>query len=100
MYKAIRVLSLLLQRLSADHSHVGDMGAVDPSYPLLPIASVLAATMLLLVLLTASVRQQWNFGVALLCFWLLLQNATGAVNTVLWSDNADVRLYVYCDIGM
>ena len=75
------------------------MGAVDPSYPLLPIASVLAAAMLLLVLLTASVRQQWNFGVALLCFWLLLQNATGAVNTVLWSDNADVRLYVYCDIG-
>ncbi|KZV66007.1 fungal pheromone STE3G-protein-coupled receptor [Peniophora sp. CONT] len=75
------------------------MGAVDPSYPLLPIASILAAVMLFLVLLTASIRQQWNFGVALLCFWLLLQNATGAANTIIWSDNADVKLLVYCDIG-
>lgn len=76
------------------------MGAVDPSYPLLPIASILAAFMLLLVLLTASVRQQWNFGVTLLCFWLLLQNTTVAVNTIIWSDNADIKLHVYCDIGL
>ena len=75
------------------------MAAVDPTYPLLPIASILASFMLLLVLLNASIRQQWNFGVALLCFWLLLQNTTGAANTIIWSDNADIRLLVYCDIG-
>ena len=76
------------------------MGAVDPSFPLLPIASISAAVMLFLVLLTASIRQQLNFGVAVLCFWLFLQNTTAAVDTFLWSDNADVRLYVYCDIGV
>ena len=75
------------------------MAAVDPTYPLLPIASVLASFMLLLVLLNASIRQQWNFGVALLCFWLLLQNTTGAANAIIWSDNANVRLLVYCDVG-
>ncbi|VDB91254.1 unnamed protein product [Peniophora sp. CBMAI 1063] len=74
------------------------MGAADPSYPLLPIALILAAVMLLLVLLLASIRQQWNFGVAILCFWLFLQNATAAANTIIWSDNVDIKLEVYCDI--
>ena len=52
------------------------MAAVDPTYPLYPIASFLASSMLLLVLLTSFVRQRWNFGVALLCFWLFFENLT------------------------
>ena len=76
------------------------MIAVDPTYPLYPIANIISATMLLLVLLTSFIRQSWNLGVTFLCFWLLLENLTNGVNAVIWSDNADVKLYVYCDIGM
>ena len=73
---------------------------LDPTYPLYPIASTIAAAMLFLVLLTSFVRQNWNLGVAFLSFWLLLENVTEAVNTVVWSDNADIKHYIYCDIGM
>ena len=74
-------------------------GAVDPSYPFYPMACILAAAMLLLVLLTSFVRQSWNLGVAFLCFWLFFECLTAGVNAIIWSDNADVKLYIYCDIG-
>ncbi|KZV68511.1 STE3-domain-containing protein [Peniophora sp. CONT] len=74
------------------------MGAADPSYPLHPIACILAATMLILVLLTSFIRQNWNLCVTFLCFWLFLENLTGAANTIIWSDNADIKHFVYCDI--
>ncbi|KZV69107.1 STE3-domain-containing protein [Peniophora sp. CONT] len=74
------------------------MDAVDPTYLLYPIACLLASAMLLLVLTTSFVRQSWNLGVTFLCFWLFLELVTFAVNAIVWSDNADVKLYVYCDI--
>ncbi|KZV69827.1 fungal pheromone STE3G-protein-coupled receptor, partial [Peniophora sp. CONT] len=74
------------------------MGAADPTYPLYPIACILASTMLLLVLMTSFVRQSWNLGVIFLCFWLFLELATESVNAIIWSDNADIKFYVYCDI--
>ncbi|KZV69111.1 STE3-domain-containing protein [Peniophora sp. CONT] len=74
------------------------MSPVDPTYPLYPIACILASAMLLLVLTTSFVRQSWNLGVTFLCFWLFCENVTGAVNTIVWFDNADIKLYVYCDI--
>ena len=75
------------------------MAAVDPTYPLYPIATLLASVILLLVLLTSFVRQSWNFGVALLCFWLFFENLTLGTNAILWSDNFVIKLDVYCDIG-
>ena len=75
------------------------MTAVDPTYPLYPIACFLSAIMLFLVFFTSFVRQTWNLGVAFLCFWLFLETPTEGFNAVLWSDNADIKLYVYCDIG-
>ncbi|KZV72024.1 STE3-domain-containing protein [Peniophora sp. CONT] len=74
------------------------MGAVDPTYPLYPIAAIISAVLLLSVLLSSFVRQGWNLGVAFLCFWLFLENLTGAVSAIIWSDNDDTKLYVYCDI--
>ncbi|KZV69630.1 fungal pheromone STE3G-protein-coupled receptor [Peniophora sp. CONT] len=73
-------------------------GAVDPTYPLFSVASLIAATMLLLVLLNSFIRQSWNLGVIFLCFWLFLEDLTSAIGTIIWSDNADIKLYVYCDI--
>ncbi|KZV71170.1 fungal pheromone STE3G-protein-coupled receptor [Peniophora sp. CONT] len=74
------------------------MGAVDPTYPLYPIACILASTMLLLVLVTSLVRHSWNMGVTFLCFWLFFENIAGAINAIVWSDNADIKLHIYCDI--
>ncbi|VDB87013.1 unnamed protein product [Peniophora sp. CBMAI 1063] len=74
------------------------MAAVDPTYPLYPIACFLAAAMLFLVLLTSFVRQSWNLGVAFLSFWLFFEVLTAGIDTIIWSDNADIKLYVYCDI--
>ncbi|KZV66404.1 STE3-domain-containing protein [Peniophora sp. CONT] len=72
--------------------------AVDPTYPLYPIASILAASMLLLVFSTNLIRQSWNLGLAFLCFWLFLENLADGINAIIWADNADIKLYVYCDI--
>ncbi|KZV66555.1 STE3-domain-containing protein [Peniophora sp. CONT] len=74
------------------------MGAVDPTYPLYPMASILAATLLLLVLTTSPMRRTWNLGVAFICFWLFLETLTNGVDAILWSDNANVKHLVYCDI--
>ncbi|KZV68508.1 STE3-domain-containing protein [Peniophora sp. CONT] len=74
------------------------MAAGDPTYPLYPIACILAAVGLLLVLLTSFVRQSWNLGVTFLSFWLFIENLFDAVNAIIWSDNADIKHYVYCDI--
>ncbi|KZV67375.1 STE3-domain-containing protein [Peniophora sp. CONT] len=74
------------------------MGAVDPTYPLFPIASILAAVLLLIMLLNGLVRQSWNLGLCFLSFWLLVINLINAANAIIWSDNADIKLYVYCNI--
>ena len=74
--------------------------AVDPTYPLYPVCAVLAAVVLLLVLLTNFIRQNWNLGIAFLCFWLFLESIADGVNSIIWFDNSDIKHYVYCDIGM
>ena len=75
------------------------MHAADPTYPLYPIFCFVSVVMLFSVLLTSFVRQRWNFGVSSLCFWLFLELLLAAINAILWSDNNDVKFYVYCDIG-
>ena len=75
------------------------MSVADPTYPLYPIATSIASAMLLLVLTTSFYRHRWNLGVLFLCFWLFWENLTGTINSVVWSDNADIKLAVYCDIG-
>ncbi|KZV69113.1 fungal pheromone STE3G-protein-coupled receptor [Peniophora sp. CONT] len=54
--------------------------------------------MMLLVLTVSFVRQSWNLGVTFLCFWLFFELVTTAASAIIWSDNADIKLYVYCDI--
>ncbi|VDC07907.1 unnamed protein product [Peniophora sp. CBMAI 1063] len=75
------------------------MGPVDPTYPLYPVASTLAGLMMLFVLLTSLIRQNWNLGVAFLCFWLLFENVTYAADTIVWSDNIDLKSYAFCDFA-
>ena len=74
------------------------MGA-DPSFPLFPVVSLLATVLFILILSSSLVRRSWNLGVAFLCVWLVFENLTHAINAIIWADNADARLYVYCDVG-
>ena len=97
MNATIKAGVLSLANLNIELSR--NMAAVDPSYPLYPIACFLSSIMLLLVLLTSFIRQSWNFGVALLCFWLFFENITSGISAITWSDNYDIKFYVYCDIG-
>jgi hypothetical protein len=71
----------------------------DPTYPLYPVVSFTCAALLLLTLTTNTVRQSWNLGVLFLCFWLFWETLFQGIDAVIWSNNADVKLPVYCDIG-
>jgi hypothetical protein len=76
------------------------MAPADPTYPLYPVACMICATGLLLVLFTSFVRQSYNLGVTLLCAGLFLETLTYGINGIIWADNADVKAYIYCDIGL
>ncbi|VDB94407.1 unnamed protein product [Peniophora sp. CBMAI 1063] len=39
-----------------------------------------------------------NLSVAFLCFWLFFETLTDGIDSVIWFDNADIKLYVYWDI--
>ncbi|KZV72030.1 fungal pheromone STE3G-protein-coupled receptor [Peniophora sp. CONT] len=75
------------------------MVAVDPSYPLTPLVGFIAAGLLVPVLFSSLIRESWNLGVIFLCFWLICENLIFAVNAILWSDNADAKFFVYCEIA-
>lgn len=75
------------------------MGAVDPSYPLLPVVYFLSSLMTIVVLVTGVVRQSWNLGVTFLCFWLSVEGLVDEANFIIWSSGSEVKHHVYCDIG-
>ncbi|KAI0317106.1 GPCR fungal pheromone mating factor [Amylostereum chailletii] len=71
---------------------------MDPTYPLVPVVSFIAASLVLLTVLT-SVRRRWNVGVLMLNMWLFLLNLIQGFETIIWSDNARNRSPVWCDIS-
>ncbi|VDB87629.1 unnamed protein product [Peniophora sp. CBMAI 1063] len=75
------------------------MAAADPTYPFLPLMCILASVLMLCMLLNGFVRQKWNNGVAFLCFWIMVDNVIYAINTIVWADNFELKLYIYCDIA-
>jgi hypothetical protein len=72
---------------------------VDPTYPLYPIVSIISSACMLLILTTNFVRRSWNLGVSFLCFWLFWSTLTDGIDAVIWADNMDIKLYIWCDIG-
>ncbi|KAJ7162667.1 GPCR fungal pheromone mating factor [Mycena crocata] len=72
--------------------------AVDPTYPLYPVLCIIAAFCMFLILSHSFIRQSWNLAVTLLCIGLFLDNLTHGINAVVWRDNADIKVPVYCDI--
>ncbi|KAJ7254568.1 pheromone A receptor-domain-containing protein [Mycena rebaudengoi] len=72
--------------------------AVDPSYPLYPILCIVSAFFMFLILTHSFIRQTWNLAVTFLSIGLFLDNLTHGINAVVWRDNADIKVPVYCDI--
>jgi hypothetical protein len=80
-------------------SQISSTMTMDPTYPLLPILSIVCSIFMIMVLATSFIRQSWNLGLLLLCAALLVGDLTLGINTIVWSDNADIKALVYCDIG-
>ncbi|KAF8149276.1 pheromone A receptor-domain-containing protein [Mycena galopus ATCC 62051] len=72
--------------------------AVDPTYPLYPTLCIISAFFMFLILTHSFIRQSWNLAVTFLCIGLFLDNLTHGINAVVWRDNADIKVPVYCDI--
>lgn len=75
------------------------MVATDPTYPLYPVLSLVCAAFLALILVLGAMHVSLNRAATFLCFWLFLENLTNGIDAIIWSDNDDVKLAVWCDIG-
>ncbi|KAJ7160415.1 pheromone A receptor-domain-containing protein [Mycena filopes] len=74
------------------------MAAADPTYPLYPTLCIISAFFMFLILTHSYIRQSWNLAVTLLCVGLFLDNLTLGINAVVWRNNADIKVPVYCDL--
>ena len=74
--------------------------AVDPTFPLYPIAAIISSVSVLLLFAMHIVYRPWTFGIVSLCFWLFWENLASGMNHIIWSDNSDVKAHLYCYVGM
>ncbi|VDC04273.1 unnamed protein product [Peniophora sp. CBMAI 1063] len=74
------------------------MGAVDHTYPLHPIACVVGAVMLLVVIAVYLIRRRWNLVIFFLASCLAIENLMLAANEISWFSDASIKLHAYCDI--
>ena len=72
---------------------------MDPTYPLAPVANLVACILALLSLLTGFTRRSRNVGVMSFAIWVMVMSLTTAINEFVWSDSSTVKLEVWCDIG-
>ena len=72
--------------------------SIDPTYPLVPIASIFAAVLVLLTFITSGVRGAYNRGVVMFEGWVLVGLLITAVQTIVWRNTYDIIAPVFCDI--
>ena len=70
-----------------------------PGYPAIPITAFISSALLLLVLITSIERRSWNFGLTILCFSVFIENFFGAIETIIWRNDAEIRLHAFCDFS-
>lgn len=72
---------------------------MDPTYPLVPIANFIAVA-LVIVPIFHLVARSWNTGVYYVyALWVSLLSLSIAVNTIVWSSDANDRAPIWCDIS-
>ena len=72
---------------------------MDPTYPLVPVANLVACILVLLSLLTGFTWRSWNVGVMSFAIWVMIMSLITSVNEFVWSDDSTIKLDVWCDIG-
>ena len=72
--------------------------AMDPTFPLVPIANFLAC-ILVLSSLSGRMFKSWNIGACSFGLWVAAESFVRAVNAIIWSDNVDNIAPYWCDIG-
>lgn len=70
---------------------------MDPTYPLVPIANLIACALAVIPLFNM-VNISLNTGAFIFAIWLFLINFSTAINTIIWSSDAEDRAPVWCDI--
>ena len=74
--------------------------AMDPTYPLAPIANFIACTMILFALfVNVYLSKSWNFPVSMFALWTAVSSIATGVNAIIWSDNVKNIAPVWCDIS-
>lgn len=70
---------------------------MDPTYPFVPIANLIACA-LIAIPLFHMVARSWNTGVYVFALWTFLLGLSMVVNTIVWSNDSKDRAPVWCDI--
>ena len=71
---------------------------MDPTFPLVPTANLLAC-ILVLASLSKSMFQAWNVGVCSFASWLVIGTLGVAINAIIWPDNVDNVAPAWCDLS-
>ncbi|VDB84968.1 unnamed protein product [Peniophora sp. CBMAI 1063] len=74
--------------------------AADPSYPLLPVANILCAGCLFLLLVMNVLRRSHAFNVVvnLLSFSLFWETLLNGIGMIVWANDANIKAHAFCDI--
>ena len=72
--------------------------SMDPLFPLVPIAN-LVACLLVLLSMSKNLFQTWNTGACSFAIWVALQSLTVAIRGIMWSNNVKNSAPVFCDIS-
>jgi pheromone a factor receptor len=70
--------------------------AIDPTYPLYPIACFIS--MILVLIPLPWHMQAWNTGTVMYMLWTAVGLLNQFVNSIVWKDNAINWAPVWCDI--
>ncbi|KZV66810.1 STE3-domain-containing protein [Peniophora sp. CONT] len=71
----------------------------DPTYPLVPIASIFAVVLVLLTFVTSGYRGAFNRGVVMFQIWVLVGLLITAIQSIVWRDTVQIIAPVFCDIS-
>ena len=68
-------------------------------YPLAPIGSFFGIIMSVVPVASHLGFHSWNVGIWMYAFWIGTMNIANFVDTIVWRDNVNIVIPVWCDIG-
>ncbi|KLO14101.1 fungal pheromone STE3G-protein-coupled receptor [Schizopora paradoxa] len=67
-------------------------------YPITPIGDFIGFVLSVLPLLSHRRMQSWNIGIWMYAFWIGSMNFSNFVKTIIWHDNYEIVIPVWCDL--